>query len=178
MAPMPHGNAQVRQRSRKNKFTELEDQQILSLVGADENSTNWELVAMALGTRTARQCKDRFHMYLAPGLNKTEWNAEEDKLLIDLVSKYGQKWKSFAPSFPGRPEISLKNRFRLLQRRNRNLIVGSMPLPQNSPLLQTEKQDEQNSSNALPDFDFFNSFGENLDLFSSFPFDEMGHPFF
>ena len=181
-------------KSRKNKFTNFEDQQILSLVGADENSTNWELVAMALGTRTARQCKDRFHMYLAPGLNKADWLPEEDNLLIDLVSKYGQKWKAFAPYFTGRPEISLKNRFRLLQRRNRHLIVGNHPFPiqqpqqkQNlhatiiqQPVQQEPKHEPINQhADAVPEFDFFKNLDEQnfFEFFDSFSFEGSSHPF-
>jgi hypothetical protein len=106
-----------RKGSKKMKFTNSEDAKLIALVGNNRENVNWELVATALGNRTARQCKDRYHAYLAPGLNKSEWSEEEDDLLLELVSKYGQKWKTLAPSFQGRPEVSLKNRYRLLQRR-------------------------------------------------------------
>lgn len=125
---------------RKVKFSDEEDRQILALVNAAGENLNWDLISFALGSRTARQCKDRYHAYLQPGLNKSEWTEQEDQLLIDMVAQFGQKWKFIATSFKGRPEVSLKNRYRLLQRRSAKLQRALQPSASPEGKLQQESQ--------------------------------------
>lgn len=125
---------------RKVKFSDEEDRQILALVNTAGDNLNWELISFALGNRTARQCKDRYHAYLQPGLNKSEWTEQEDQQLIDMVAQFGQKWKFIATSFKGRPEVSLKNRYRLLQRRSAKLQRALQPSA--SPEVSQQSQQE------------------------------------
>ncbi|CAD8127704.1 unnamed protein product [Paramecium sonneborni] len=56
---------------------------------------------------------------LRPGINnKLPWNEQQDKLLLQLYSKYGSKWCQINKHFQGRTEIMLKNRFNKLQKGN------------------------------------------------------------
>ena len=177
-------------KSRKFKFSETEDREILSLVGDDPNSVNWDIISAKLGNRTPRQCKDRYNMYLAPGLNKTQWTFEEDNLLILLVSKLGKRWKTIAPSFNGRPEIALKNRYKLLQRRNRviqppqmpmynpTITAAMTPIMNPAPVAVPAKQEEVKKVQNMPEQSVFEKFDEldanDLSFYDAFSFDDNG----
>lgn len=60
------------------------------------------------GTRTGTQCKSRWETVLIQGLVKGPWTRDEDKLVIELVSKYSSvppnkiRWSNIASSLPGR----------------------------------------------------------------------------
>jgi myb proto-oncogene protein len=41
--------------------------------------------------RTAKQCRDRWHNYLRPGIKKGGWTKEEEKMIMELHAKYGGK---------------------------------------------------------------------------------------
>lgn len=101
----------------KNKFTLYEDTVIRTLVHQLGDNPNWDLIASIVKTRTARQCKDRWNCYLDPQVNLSEWSAEEDDLLTEKVNSYGQRWKFLAQFFNRRSETNLKNRYKLLKRR-------------------------------------------------------------
>ena len=165
-----------KKRAKKVKFTDSEDRQLIALVGNNGENANWDLIAFALGNRTPRQCKDRFHAYLAPGLNKGEWTAQEDKLLLDLVEKFGQKWKTLAPSFNGRPEVSLKNRYRLLQRRinkqERLAKAAAAKQEAAAPMFQ-EPAASSPSDNGFDDAQFL-----DVSFYDSFGFDDLSNQFF
>jgi hypothetical protein len=68
-------------------------------------------VAAHLGTRSARQCRERFRNYLSPNLRNSQWTEEEDRLLAEKVIELGAKWAMIVAFFPSRSEINLKNRW-------------------------------------------------------------------
>ncbi|KAI5507863.1 RNA polymerase II transcription regulator recruiting protein [Trichomonas vaginalis G3] len=172
MTPAPI-QQEYKPKCRKVKFSDEEDRQILALVSAAGENVNWELVSFALGNRTSRQCKDRYHAYLQPGLNKSEWTEQEDQQLIDMVAQFGQKWKFIATSFKGRPEVSLKNRYRLLQRRSAKIQRALQPMassefmnqPQQESIMTDVSSPESKNSEKIDvednpfDFAFSDNFG-------------------
>jgi len=82
-------------------------------VGAD---VNWTSISRQIEGRTAKQCRERWRCNLDPGINKTEWTAEEDLMIVNLQQELGNRWALLAKSLPGRTENSIKTRFRSLQR--------------------------------------------------------------
>jgi hypothetical protein len=101
----------------KTKFTPEEDAKLDELVKA-LGTADWNLVAAFHGTRNGRQCRDRYKNYLAPSLRDYAWTPEEDELLIEKYSTYGSKWNKISPFFANRSDISLRNRWQLLQRKD------------------------------------------------------------
>jgi hypothetical protein len=64
---------------------------------------NWKTIAKYLPHRTEVQCLHRWQKVLKPSLIKGPWTEEEDRKVIELVSKYGpKKWSSIASHLPGR----------------------------------------------------------------------------
>ncbi|EAX82273.1 Myb-like DNA-binding domain containing protein [Trichomonas vaginalis G3] len=80
--------------------------------------SNWSSVSKELGTRTPRQCKDRWLTYLSPYVSNEEWTDEEDKLLISKLKTHGTKWTMLAYYFPRRTPTNIKNRAGVLKRRD------------------------------------------------------------
>lgn len=69
--------------------------------------------------RTARQCRERWKLYLSPDIKNGPWSREEDSQLTNLVSSEGRLWAQIAQSFDNRTDVNVKNRWVLLHRGNK-----------------------------------------------------------
>jgi hypothetical protein len=106
----------------KRKFTAEEDTLVRQLV--DQHGTRqWDVVARSLPNRSARQVRDRWKHYLSPQVSLRQWTVEEDRLLLHLGAQIGPQWSTLVKFFPGRTDVSLKNRWNKFQRRSRKLAV-------------------------------------------------------
>jgi hypothetical protein len=91
-------------------FTPEEDWLLAVLVRSNYGWT-WVEVAARIPGRTARQCRDRWTNYLAPGVSFAPWTPEEDARIIELVNDYGTKWATIAHFMTGRNDNSIKIRW-------------------------------------------------------------------
>lgn len=98
----------------RTKFDKNEDERLRSLVekyGTDD----WARVAVYLGGRTARQCRERWRNFLQPDLINGPWTPEEDRLLIRLYHQYGPNWGIMHRAhFPTRSNNNIKNHWAIL----------------------------------------------------------------
>lgn len=106
---------------KKSLFTYEEDKLLLKLVST-YGDKDWQTISMLMKKnnydRNVRQCKDRYFHYLDPKIStNSEWTKEQDELLLKKVEELGNKWKSMEKLFPGRTEIALRNRYKLLLRK-------------------------------------------------------------
>jgi hypothetical protein len=99
------------------KFTEDEDIRLRALV-SELGEANWSDISRQLGTRSARQCRERFKNYLSPNLKNEPWTDAEDKLLTEKFKDLGPKWSMMVSFFPTRSEVNLKNRWTQLSNRS------------------------------------------------------------
>jgi hypothetical protein len=103
----------------KIKFTAEEDARLRELV-ARFGHWDWRLISRKLGTRNARQCRERWHNYLNPEISPpARWTAQEDAWLEAAVLAVGPHWATVQGFFPHRSKINIHNRFVVLQRRKR-----------------------------------------------------------
>lgn len=110
-------------------FSKDEDQKLITIIENSlqtnfeqinskiEAKINWKNVSKEMGSRTSRQCKERYIHYLSPKINKSDWTSEEDSQLLLDVNHYGKRWKILENKFKDRTEIDIRNRFNVLQRR-------------------------------------------------------------
>jgi hypothetical protein len=100
----------------KAKFTPEEDARLLQIV-TDFGTGDWNLIAFLHNTRNPRQCRDRYHNYLAPELRSDRWTHEEDALLVEKYIEHGTKWNKIAEFFQNRSANSIRNRWQVFARR-------------------------------------------------------------
>lgn len=116
------GNKNISEkRFQKKPFTAEEDKTLLSIINS-VGEKNWGIISMFMKQmnydRNGRQCRDRYFHYLDPKISpKSKWTAEEDELLLKTVESNGKKWKMMEKIFPGRSEVSLRNRYHLVLRK-------------------------------------------------------------
>jgi hypothetical protein len=176
----------------KTKFTPEEDTALTRLV-TSLGTSNWKRVASLMGTRNARQCRERWSNYLDPELKRHEWTPLEDALLREKVSEYGSRWHTMAQFFNSRSPLSLRNRWQKMERRSDkgNQPSGAMspvfvPTPQSLPPPPPHAAEPEPEPQAMPEpprpaedplalFDLFSTdthfLDENpFDLWSGFSF--------
>jgi hypothetical protein len=89
---------------------------LVIIVSRFKNVT-WASVASIMRTRNARQCRERYNNYLAPGLRRDEWTEDEDQLLLKKHAELGPKWNQISKFFDRRSDIALRNRHMTISRR-------------------------------------------------------------
>lgn len=101
-------------------FSAKEDQLLIQLVKqfGINDKINWYYIAMHIEGRSARQCRERYQLYLSEGIKRKEkWTKEEDELLLEKYSALGPKWKKMEQYFEGRTSYSIKNRYISLKKK-------------------------------------------------------------
>jgi hypothetical protein len=106
-----------RRRTPLRKFTQEEDTRLRALVW-QHGTGNWGLIAISMPGRDARSCRERWRIYLDPGINRSEWTEEEDALLLRKHDEFDSQWILIAAYFPNRTPENIRNRWEFLQRRN------------------------------------------------------------
>lgn len=104
---------------RKGAWTEEEDLTLTQLVESSDSQPNWSEIADSIPGRSAKQCRERWSFNLDPSINKGEWTAEEDRILLDSQVKLGNKWSQIAMLLPGRTENAIKTRHKSIIRAKR-----------------------------------------------------------
>jgi hypothetical protein len=119
-------------RSKKEKrrpWTSKEDDSMRHLV--EENGTKqWTVISdklnkfFPLANRTGKQCRERWHNHLNPGINKEIWSLQEEITLFTYHSKLGNKWAEISNYLPGRTDNSIKNHFYSTLRKQYRSLKG------------------------------------------------------
>src|SRR6185369_16975574 len=95
-------------------WTEEEDKLLRKAV--EKHQKVWCKVAESIPGRTDDQCAKRWKECLDPSIDHNEWTPQEDQLLLERYGELGSKWQQIAKSFPGRPGLHCRNRWRKIQR--------------------------------------------------------------
>jgi hypothetical protein len=99
----------------KCRFTDAEDRAIIEMFEA-MGIREWAVISRRLGTRTPRQCRERWRHYLRPVIAAAPWTPEEDELLRHEFMRCGPRWAQISALFSVRTEVNLKNRWTTLTR--------------------------------------------------------------
>lgn len=103
-----HGHVSTPPRGRRGPWSEAEDNALLaSFSGSGQK--DWSVAAMAVGSRSAKQCRERYHQNLKSDLNHDPITPEEGNHILAMVEKHGKKWADIARSMNGRCDNAVKN---------------------------------------------------------------------
>ncbi|OHS98138.1 DNA-binding protein reb1 [Tritrichomonas foetus] len=98
-----------RSKSKRSRFSKEEDDKLDKLV-IKYGQHNWQKIADKIGTKSVRQCRDRWKNYVDPNLNSNDWSNEEDNLLITKFYEIGPHWRQVAAGFNNRSINCVRNR--------------------------------------------------------------------
>lgn len=88
-----------------------EESETLRVLVEQMGDDNWNEVAERLGTRNAKQCRERWRNKLDPSIKRTNFTPEEDEKILALFRQIGSRWSEMAKLLPGRPDNGIKNHF-------------------------------------------------------------------
>ena len=126
-------------RMQARSWKAYEDQRLLAGVHKF-GLENWSRVATFIGNgRTAAQTAQRWFRGLDPSISRDQWSKEEDRELIKLVKKYGDKsWKTVAENLKNRSDVQC--RYRYLHMPNKNQKIEEIIQNENKETSQAENQ--------------------------------------
>jgi hypothetical protein len=97
----------------KSKWTLEEDEQLKQIMASYSSTTSFSFsrVCSSMPTRTAKQCRERWHNQLSPDVRKDKWTKEEDETIIKCWKEFGPLWSRMALLLKGRTDNAIKNHF-------------------------------------------------------------------
>ncbi|CAI9105304.1 OLC1v1004199C3 [Oldenlandia corymbosa var. corymbosa] len=103
--------------TRKGPWTEQEDVQLVLCVNV-YGDRRWDFIAKVSGLkRTGKSCRLRWVNYLHPGLKRGKMTPHEERLVLELHNKWGNRWSRIARKLPGRTDNEIKNYWRTHMRK-------------------------------------------------------------
>ncbi|KAI3811933.1 hypothetical protein L1987_16631 [Smallanthus sonchifolius] len=88
---------------------------------------HWNLLAKSAGLkRTGKSCRLRWLNYLRPDTKRGNLTPQEQLVILQLHSKWGNRWSKIARHLPGRTDNEIKNYWRTrVQKQARHLNIDS-----------------------------------------------------
>ncbi|KAL9463965.1 hypothetical protein AB3S75_001712 [Citrus x aurantiifolia] len=97
---------------RKGPWTVEEDFKLINYI-ATHGEGRWNSLARCAGLkRTGKSCRLRWLNYLRPNVRLGKITLEEQLLILELHSRWGNRWSKLAQHLPGRTDNEIKNYWR------------------------------------------------------------------
>ncbi|KAJ9548941.1 hypothetical protein OSB04_021484 [Centaurea solstitialis] len=105
----------------------LEEDNLLIRYITCHGEGRWNSLAKSAGLkRTGKSCRLRWLNYLKPDTKRGNLTPQEQILILELHSKWGNRWSKIAQHLPGRTDNEIKNYWRTrVQKQARHLKIDS-----------------------------------------------------
>ena len=119
-----------------------------------KSKLRWKIISAKMGTRSSKQCRERWTSHLSPSVSKAEWTTREDDKLLRLLAAYPGHWALVARQLKGRTQNQVKTRWRTLtspRKRKRDYKCNSLRCA--SPYCQNISH-KRTKLESNPEFDY------------------------
>lgn len=109
---------------RRGPWTLEEDTSLTHYISR-QGEGRWNMLAKGAGLkRTGKSCRLRWLNYLKPDIKRGNLTPQEQLLILELHSKWGNRWSKIAAHLPGRTDNEIKNYWRTkVQKEARHLNI-------------------------------------------------------
>ncbi|XP_009606602.1 transcription factor GAMYB-like [Nicotiana tomentosiformis] len=136
------GNAGGSEPLKKGPWTSAEDAILMDYV-MKHGEGNWNAVQKQSGlARCGKSCRLRWANHLRPDLKKGAFTPEEERRIVELHAKMGNKWARMAAELPGRTDNEIKNYWNTRIKRHQRAGLPVYP-PDICFLASQNKQNEE-----------------------------------
>ncbi|CAM8949788.1 unnamed protein product [Rhodiola kirilowii] len=112
---------------KKGPWTAAEDAILIEYVNKNGEG-NWNAVQRNSGLqRCGKSCRLRWANHLRPNLKKGSFSPDEERLILELHAKYGNKWARMASQMPGRTDNEIKNYWNTRMKRHQRAGLAIYP---------------------------------------------------
>ncbi|XP_031098769.1 myb-related protein 305-like [Ipomoea triloba] len=136
---------------RKGPWTAEEDRLLVEYVRF-HGEGRWNSVARFAGLkRNGKSCRLRWVNYLRPDLKRGQITPHEERIIVELHARWGNRWSTIARSLPGRTDNEIKNYWRTHFKKKAAANSSDHPKARILRQQQQQKKKKQEESNHQMD---------------------------